>query len=150
MEFRQFNEEYSRLYKEDDGLYRRLARHFGLSESAFWILYNLEAIPEPMTQADLSGWLFLSKQTVNSGLKQLEHEGHIRLDVGPGRKKYLQLTDQGRALAGRTVRRVLELEERAFHAMTPEEQEDFLRLTRRHLELMLQESGSILNTSQEE
>ena len=53
MEFRQFNEEYGRLYKEDDSLYRRLARHFGLSESSFWILYSLEASSQPLTQADL-------------------------------------------------------------------------------------------------
>ena len=48
MEFRQFNEEYGRLYKEDDSLYRRLARHFGLSESSFWILYSLEASSQPL------------------------------------------------------------------------------------------------------
>lgn len=150
MDFHQFNAEYARLYKEDDGLYRRLARHFGLSESAFWILYSLAASPEPMTQADLSGWLCLSKQTVNSGLKQLEQEGRIRLTGGPGRRKYLRLTEQGRALAEHTVQPVLDLEERAFLAMTPEEQEGFLRLTRRHLELMLRESESILNTSREE
>lgn len=150
MEFQQFNDEYSRLYKEDDGLYRRLAKHFGLSESAFWILYTLEATPGPITQAELCGWLYLSKQTVNSGLKQLENEGHIRLTGGPGRKKYLQLTGTGLALAERTVRQVLEAEERAFHAMTPEEQDRFLYLTRRHLELMLRESEQIFNTSQEE
>ena len=150
MEFRQFNEEYGRLYKEDDSLYRRLARHFGLSESSFWILYSLEASSQPLTQADLSGWLYLSKQTVNSGLKQLEQEGHSRLTDGPGRKKYLQLTDQGQALTARTVRRVLELEERAFLAMTPEEQDGLLRLTRRHLELMLLESEPMLNTPREE
>ena len=34
--------------------------------------------------------------------------------------------------------------------MTQEEQEDFLRLTRLHLELMLRESEAILNTPQEE
>ena len=150
MEFQQFNEESARLYKEDDGLYRRLARHFGLSDSAFWILYTLEATSKPVTQAELSGWLMLSKQTINSGLKQLEQDGLIRLSAGPGRKKYLQLTDTGRALAGRTVQPVLDLEERAFLAMTPEEQDSFLRLTRRHLELMLRESEFILNTPQEE
>ena len=150
MEFQQFNEEYSRLYKEDDGLYRRLAKHFRLSESAFWILYTLEASQQPLTQAELCGWLYLSKQTINSGLKQLEQEGRIRLSDGPGRKKYLRLSDTGRALAARTVRPVIEIEERAFLSMTQEEQEDFLRLTRLHLELMLRESEAILNTPQEE
>ena len=43
MTFCQFNLESCRLYKEDDGLYHRLAKHFGLSDSAFWIVYTLEA-----------------------------------------------------------------------------------------------------------
>ena len=148
--FQQFNEEYSRLYKEEDSLYHRLAKHFGLSDSAFWIIYTLEAFRTPVTQAELCGNLSLSKQTINSSLKQLEQEGHIRLSSGPGRRKYLALTPQGQALAGRTVRRVLELEERAFHRMSPEEQANILALMRRHLKLVLQEAEQIFHTSQEE
>ena len=52
--FQQFNLESCRMYKEDDGLYRRLARHFGLSDSAFWILYALQAANRPLTQAEMS------------------------------------------------------------------------------------------------
>ena len=76
------------MYKENDSLYRRLARHFGLSESAFWILYTLEEFQQPVTQAQLCEYLSLSKQTINSGLKQLEQEGYIHLSSGPGRRKY--------------------------------------------------------------
>ena len=150
MEFQQFNEEYSRLYKEDDGLYRRLAKHFRLSESAFWILYTLEASQQPLTQAELCGWLYLSKQTINSGLKQLEQEGYIRLTSGPGRKKYLQLTSQGEPLTARTVRPILAAEDRAFLGMTEEERASLLALERKYLELLFRESEPILNLSQEE
>ena len=148
--FQQFNGEYSRLYKEEDSLYHRLAKHFGLSDSAFWILYALEAFQTPVTQAELCGYLSLSKQTVNSGLKQLEQEGQIDLSSGPGRRKYLQLTPKGQSLAEHTVRKVLELEERAFHRMSPEEQANTLSLMRRHLHLVLRESEQIFNPSQEE
>lgn len=147
--FQRFNEDYCRLYKEEDGLYHRLAKHFGLSDSAFWIIYTLEAFRTPVTQTELCGNLSLSKQTVNSSLKQLEQEGHIRLSSGPGRRKYLELTPKGRELAERTARRVLALEERAFRAMTAEEQTGLLALARRHLDLMLQESETLFNTSQE-
>ena len=149
MDFEAFNREYSRLYKEEDNLYHRLAKHFGLSDSAFWIIYTLEAFRAPVTQTELCGNLSLSKQTINSSLKQLEQEGHIRLSSGPGRRKYLSLTPQGQALAAQTARPVLELEERAFHRMSPEEQTNTLDLMRRHLKLVLQESEQVFNTSRE-
>lgn len=148
--FQQFNEEYCRLCKSEDELYRRLARRFGLSESAFWILYVLEMTRRPITQTEISSYLSLSKQTINSGLKQLEQEGQIRLSSGPGRRKYLALTPQGQALAAQTARPVLELEERAFHRMSQEEQANILALMRRHLKLVLQEEEQIFHTSQEE
>lgn len=148
--FPRFNEESCRLFKEDDSLYRRLARHFGLSESAFWVLYVLEMTRRPITQTDISNRLSLSKQTINSGLKQLEQEGNIRLSSGPGRRKYLQLTPAGQQLAERTVRRVLRLEERAFLGMAEEERASLLALERKHLSLLRQESEQIFQQSQEE
>ena len=148
MDFEYFNGEYGRLYKEEDGLYHRLAKHFGLSDSAFWIIYTLETAQSPLSQTEMCGYLALSKQTINSALKQLEREGYIRLSDGPGRRKYLELTSQGQVLAARTARPVLAAEERAFHCMSLEEQASTLYLMRRHLKLVLQEAEQIL--SQEE
>jgi len=150
MDFKQFNREYSRLYKEEDSLYHRLARHFGLSDSAFWIIYTLEEAQRPLTQTEMCGDLALSKQTINSALKQLEQEGCIQLTSGPKRRKYLQLTSKGQALAARAARPVLQLEERAFLDLSEEERASLLALSRRHLELMFRESEPIFNTSQEE
>jgi len=150
MDFKQFNREYSRLYKEEDSLYHRLARHFGLSDSAFWIIYALEEAQRPLTQTEMCGDLALSKQTVNSALKQLEQEGFIQLTNGPKRRKYLRLTHKGQSLAARAAQPVLQLEERAFLALTEEERAGLLALSRRHLELMFRESEQIFNTSQEE
>ncbi len=148
--FSQFNQEACRLHKEEDGLYRRLARHFGLADSALWILYVLEASQGPVTQAELCGYLSLSKQTVNSGLKQLEQEGYIQLTGGPGRKKFLRLTARGNDLAAHTVRPVLEAEERAFLGLTEAERAGLLALERKYLLLLLQESEEIFQHSQEE
>ena len=148
--FSQFNEEACRMHKEEDGLYRRLARHFGLSDSALWILYALEASGAPVTQAELCGYLSLSKQTINSALKQLEHSGHICLSDGPGRKKYLRLTRQGRALSDRAIRPTLEVERGAFLGLSEEERASLLALDRKYLPLLLQKSEQIFNISQEE
>lgn len=148
--FSQFNEASGRMLKEEGGLYRRLARHFGLSDSEFWILYTLEVYQRPVTQTELCGYLSLSKQTVNSGLKQLEQSGHISLTDGPRRRKYLQLTSRGEQLAAQTVRRVLAVEEQAFLGLSEEERTGLLALERRYLSLLLQESEQIFQRPQEE
>lgn len=148
--FRQFNEEVGRMHKEEDGLYRRLARHFGLADSALWILYTLEESQRPITQAELCGYLSLSKQTVNSGLKQLEQEGHVQLADGPGRKKYICLTARGKGLAAGTVRPILAAEERAFLGLAEEERASLLALEHKYLAALLRESEQIFQPSQEE
>lgn len=148
--FSQFNEEAGRIHKEENGLYRRLARNFGLSDSELWILYTLAVYQKPVTQAELCGYLSLSKQTVNSALKQLEQGGCIRLTSGPGRKKYLQLTAQGEQLSARTIRQILEMEERAFLGLDREERAYLLALERKHLSLLRQESEQIFQPPQEE
>lgn len=148
--FARFNEETCRMHKEEDGLYHRLAKRFGLSDSALWILYALEAFRAPVTQAELCGYLSLSKQTINSGLKQLQLEDCIRLVSGPGRRKYLCLTARGERLTAGTVRQVLAAEERAFLGMTEEERAGLLALEHKYLSLLLRESEQIFNTSQEE
>lgn len=150
MDFRQFITQVNQTYKEEDELYRRLARYSGLSEAAFWILYTVELVSEPVTQAEVCGYLSLSKQTINSALKQLEQTGHIRLTDGPGRKKYLQLTETGQALSRRTIGPVLALEERAFLGLTEEERASLLALERKYLSLLLRESEQIFQRPQEE
>ena len=42
--------EYNAIFKENDVIYRRMAAQFGLSDSAFWILYCLRESATPLTQ----------------------------------------------------------------------------------------------------
>ena len=142
--------EVNRLYKEEDDLYRRLARRSGLSDAAFWILYTMEIAQRPITQAEIGSMLILSKQTINSALKRLEQSGQIRLTSGPGRKKYLQFTEQGRALADRAIRPALETERRAFQSLSPEERSGLLDLERRYVALLRQSAKGFFDISQEE
>lgn len=148
--FQQFITETNRMNKAEEDVYRRMARHSGLSDAAFWVLYSIETAPGPVTQTDLGGTLMLSKQTINSALKQLEQSGHICLTGGPGRKKYLQLTRQGRTLADRAIRPALEVERRTFFGLAEEERASLLALERKYLSLLLRESEQIFQQPQEE
>lgn len=146
MTFPEFIRAYNGQYKESNELYHRLARHYGLSDSAFWILYTLREAEGPVSQRQLCQELYLSKQTVNSALKNLEEAGYLRLECAPDsrKNKEIRLTASGEALLRRTADPVFAMEERAFLRLTEEEREAILRLGRRNLDLLREEAERLL------
>ena len=75
MERREALAAYNDAYKEQDDLYRAVARQCGLSDCAFWVLYALREAGRPMTQSDVCAAVYQPKQTVHSALKKLLEEG---------------------------------------------------------------------------
>lgn len=125
--------EYNSIIKEHEDLYRQLARRFGLSECAFWILYSLREANESLTQSELCYALSQPKQTINSALKKMEEYGYIELLSGQDRRrKQLQLTSKGKLLAQETVDKVITLENQTFDTFTEEEQSLFLQLLHKY------------------
>lgn len=152
MSFSQFITAYNALIKEDNSLYHALAKSFGLSDTAFWILYILEETGQAVTQAELCAVLCLSKQTVNSALKGLSDSGYVRLEEPQGkhRGKRLSLTDLGTQLIARTIRPVFRMEEQAYQTLTAQERQALLELNRRYLELLRQAARPLLTQNSQE
>lgn len=124
---------YNDIFKEQDDLYRAVARRCGLSDCAFWVLYALRESGRPMTQSDVCAAVYQPKQTVHSALKKLMAEGFLRLTEGRDRRsKYLTLTEAGHALMARTVDDVVAAETAAMNTLAAEEQEQLLTLFRRY------------------
>ena len=144
--FAAFIRTFNGQYKESNELYHRLARHFGLSDSAFWILYTLREAESRVSQTQLCRELHLSKQTVNSALKSLEGGGYLQLESASDsrRSKEIRLTRAGEELMGRTADPVFAVEERAFMRLTEAEREAILRLGRRYLDLLREEAERLL------
>ena len=133
MERREALAAYNDAYKEQDDLYRAVARQCGLSDCAFWVLYALRESGRPMTQSDVCAAVYQPKQTVHSALKKLMAEGFLRLTEGRDRRsKYLTLTETGHALMARTVDDVVAAETAAMNTLAAEEQEQLLTLFRRY------------------
>lgn len=145
--FSEFIRRYNGLYKESNGLYHRLARHFGLSDSAFWILYTLREAGGCVSQSQLCGDLYLSKQTVLSALKQLEQGGYLQLENLPNNRKNkrVRVTDQGEQLLCQVADPVFAMEERAFLRLSPQQRQALLELDGALLDALRQESGLILD-----
>ncbi len=118
---------FNRTSLEMDQIYMRLARRFGaISETGFWILYELRTTGGTPTQGELCSRFGCSRQTLNSALKQLEKRGTLELEGGRGKR--IRLTEAGQALAAQVVDPVVEMELSVLEHLRREECEHFLSL----------------------
>lgn len=140
--------EFNSIYKKCDELYRDIAKTFGLSDCAFWILYSLRESEGCLTQSDICNSLYQPKQTVNSALKKLEHEGYILLHpIKNRRSKQIALTDKGVRLAAQTADCVLLAEETALSQFSSEELYLFYKLFRKYVDLLEQNLAEIKSSA---
>ena len=134
------------LWKEQDDIYRGIAKTLGLNESVFWILYCLRGSGKNVTQSFMCSIMLEPKQTINTALKKMESDGLIFFsDSGDKRSKYIYLTEKGAALAKNTVDRVIVAERTAMEMMTEDEQRQFLELFRKYNDCLKEKMGEIKN-----
>ena len=89
------------LEKDIDSIFTRAAVHVGLSDSAFDILYALEAYGGGCSQKDLCERCWMGKQTINSSIKRLCEQGILEKTAGPGRTTTISLLGHRPRAGGR-------------------------------------------------
>lgn len=138
---------FNRYFKESDLLYHKAAVSFGLSDTAFWLLYALNEADKPCSQNDLCGEWSFSKQTVNSAVTSLIKKGYICLKniPGNGKKKFIFFTDEGKNFLENTIKPICKAEEKVFEKMSAEEREFLLNLMGRQLEFAKDEINFIID-----
>ncbi len=136
---------YNSIIKEDNKIYHQLAKRFGLSDCAFWIIYDLRESAKPQTQSDLCQTLCQPKQTINSALKKLEKDGYIVLThTKDQRSKEITLTRQGMAFAQRTVDVVYDIELSVMASLSEQEQKQFIDILKRYSNTLKEYTQEIL------
>lgn len=145
MQYKQSHDfqEFSRLYRELDEIYHILAMRSGLSDSAFVILYAMIELGEGCLQKEIANQYSVSPQTINSSVRTLEQKGYIYFKPGKKRDMHIYLTDLGKQIIKERLGPVIELENSIFKAMPPNETKEFLRLTRKYLNLYRQKLNII-------
>lgn len=135
----------NRQFNECNALYHAVAQRYGLSDAAFWVLYALVTSCEPLTQNRIATDWGIPKQTLNSAVAAMVKKGLVELCPGKGAHsgKIVTLTDEGRALAARTVGPVIAAEQQAMTRQGLAEVEQNCRLTQRYLECLRQEFEKI-------
>lgn len=143
---KQLREWYS-IWKETDAIYSQLAKRSGLSDSAYWILYMVYEMEGKCTQKSICKQWAMSKQTVNSALKDLEKRAYITLEsvTNDRRSKHIILTDIGRKFAQENIGIVFDFEKRTLQKMSDAERTAMIESSRRYLELFREETATLLN-----
>ena len=128
-----FIDQLDQQFKQQDAIYHSAAVKCGLSDSAMWVLYVVSESEKDCTQQELCRQCFFPKQTVNTAIARLCKNDCMSLEVIPGTRnqKKILLTGKGTELAEKTVGRLVEAEERAYAALTPEELQAYLDMTAR-------------------
>lgn len=131
-------QEFISASKEVDDLYHMLALKFNLSDSAMWILCTMREANRELTQSEIAQEMSMSRQTVNSAIKNLVKQGYLRLEAvsGDRRNKILSFTEEGETFVKRTVDRVLSLEHQVFENLEVEEQEQITQILRKYTRFM--------------
>ncbi len=127
-------QEFNHLYKELDDLYHEIALKLGISDSALAILYTVCALGDGCLQKDVCREAYISKQTVNSSVRNLERAGYLYLEQSTGRDKHIRLTEMGQRFVEEKIRPVIQMENEAFLDMEPEERKEFINLSRKYVE----------------
>ncbi len=109
------------LNAELEALYHHASLKLGLTDSASIVLYTIYDQGGHCLLSDIYKQSGVSKQTVNSAIRNLEKKQILYLEQHSGRAKRVALTDAGREYVQNTVARLFDAEAAAFSSWTEEE-----------------------------
>lgn len=133
------------LYNETDRLYNGFARSCGLSECAYWVMYEIEVSGGSAPLRRVAEAFSLSKQTLSSAVKSLEAKGLIELsfEEGSRKNKLVSFTEAGRAFSREGIVPAIEAESRAFGSLESEERERLVALVSKYARAIRRELDAL-------
>ena len=138
-------QKFNQICKETNVIYHDYAVKHGISDTVFWILYSIYYYGEGITQKNICEEWFYSAQTINSSLKTMEKNGLIILEPSKLNKKEKQIyfTKEGKALADKLIKPVIEAEKKSLDEIKEDELETMFDITYRHIKKLENLIGNI-------
>lgn len=128
--------------KELASIYKLSLVKFNISENEFWIWYALIIMNEECTQQDIVNNWFISKQTVNTIIKNLVKNNYITLKTMPNNhnKKIICLTKKGRDYGEKIVLPMYSMELKAFGKLTLEDRKKLIEIMSKYIQILKDEA----------
>lgn len=120
------------LAEDIDSIYHQAALKLGVSDSALFILYMTYVSGGQCLLYDICKQSGISKQTINSAIRNLEKKGMIQLEKQNGKSKIVCFTEEGKIYAKKTAARLFDAECSTFCDWTEEEIQTYLHLLEKH------------------
>lgn len=120
---------YNYLLGEIDAAYHEAAWKMGVSDSVLKIFYAICTAGDSCLLSEICTQTGLSKQTINSALRNLEKQDLVFLEPVTGRSKQVCLTPKGQDFAEKTAFQIIQIENEIFASLPEQELETFLTLT---------------------
>ncbi len=123
---------YCKFRDEQFALYDEYAKRHGMLMKTLLVVNALFYAKDGMTQTEICGRTFQSKQTVNLIIKNLLADRYVTVTEMPEnrRNKNVRLTEAGRAHCEKVVRHITWAEDTAMSMFTAEEQKQLIDLSR--------------------
>lgn len=133
---------FNHLIGESSAVYHTASLKLGLSDSVMQILYTICDFGESCLLTDICRLTGLTKQTVNSAIRNLERDGIVCLEPVNSKSKKVKLTEQGLLFAEKTAVRLIKAENEIFDSWSKEEVIQYLALTERYLVALKEKTES--------
>ena len=130
---------FNNLISEISALYHEASVKLGISDSSMQILYTVCSSESDCIISDVCRMTGISKQTVNSSLRNMEKNGILYLEQCGGRKRIIRLTEKGQQLADKTARKLIEVENRIYAKWSTDDKEQYIALTKKYLKMFREE-----------
>lgn len=126
--------ELNKIQREITEVYHGVYLELGISSTAFSILYALVDLGDGCRQIDIVKAYFISKQTINSSIKNLVKNGYVELKSSKGNDRLIFLTPKGRQLVEKKIYPFFEVENSVIDELSKEEQLMFVLLMKKYLQ----------------
>lgn len=120
------------LCTELGAIYHKCALKLGISDSITIVLYAIYDAGNECLLQDIYKTSGVSKQTINSAIRNLEKDGILKLEQYNKKAKKVVLTEKGKDLVNQTAAKLYQAESDAFNSWTKEEIETYISLMEKY------------------
>lgn len=129
---------YCRIRYSQYSMYEAYAKKYGSSYKSLFVLRQLYANPEGLTQIEICQDSLISKQTVSAVVKRFYEKKYVYMEEisSDRRNKLVKLTPKGVEYAKEIIQPIIEAEKESMACFSEEEQRLFIKMCTKYTDVI--------------